>query len=103
MSSDTVPADLLGKMVGDKNSLAGISSQEGHFLKAFKYGHPLLLDEINLVSQALLQFIEEALDSEVISIEIPRITINNNKKIPDFSQLLLKIQIKDFLLIKAKI
>ena len=49
MSSDTVPADLLGKMVGDKNSLAGISSQEGNFLKAFKYGHPLLLDEINFV------------------------------------------------------
>ena len=24
MSSDTVPSDLLGKMVGDKNSLAGI-------------------------------------------------------------------------------
>ena len=71
MSSDTVPADLLGKMVGDKNSLAGISSQEGHFLKAFKYGHPLLLDEINLASQAVLQCIEEALDSEVISIEIP--------------------------------
>ena len=47
MSSDTVPADLLGKIVGDKNSLAGLSSQEGSFLKAFKYGHPLLLDEIN--------------------------------------------------------
>ena len=66
MSSDTSPSDLLGKMVGDKNSLAGISSQEGHFLKAFKYGHPLLLDEINLASQAVLQCIEEALDSEVI-------------------------------------
>ena len=75
MSSDTVPADLLGKMVGDKNSLAGISSQEGHFLKAFKYGHPLLLDEINLASQAVLQCIEEALDSEVISIEIPGFTL----------------------------
>ena len=48
-----------------------MESQEGHFLKAFKYGHPLFLDEINLVSQALLQFIEEALDSEVMSIEIP--------------------------------
>ena len=26
ISSDTVPDDLLGKIVGDKNSLAGISS-----------------------------------------------------------------------------
>ena len=85
MSSDTVPADLLGKMVGDKNSLAGISSQEGHFLKAFKYGHPLLLDEINLASQAVLQCIEEALDSEVISIEIPGFPLTQIKKHPDFA------------------
>ena len=35
MSSDTVPADLLGKKVGDKKLLAGISSQEGYFLKDF--------------------------------------------------------------------
>ena len=69
--SDTVPADLLRKKVGDKNSLAEISSQEGHFLKIFKYGHPLLLDETNLAFQTVLQRMEEALDSEVISIEIP--------------------------------
>ena len=80
MSSDTVPSDLLGKMVGDKNLLAGISSQEGYFLKAFKCGHSLLLNTINLESQAILQCIEEALDSEVIIIQIPRISINNNKK-----------------------
>ena len=85
MSSDTVPADLLGKMVGDKNSLAGISSQEGHFLKAFKYGHPLLLDEINLASQAVLPCIEEALDSEVISIEIPGFPLTIIRKHPDFA------------------
>lgn len=85
MSSDTVPSDLLGKMVGDKRSLAGISSQEGHFLKAFKYGHPLLLDEINLASQAVLQCIEEALDSELISIEIPGFPLTEIKKHPDFS------------------
>ena len=71
MSSDTVPSDLLGKVVGDKTSLAGISIKEGDFLRAFKYGHPLLLDEINLASPAVLQCIEEALDSEVISLEMP--------------------------------
>ena len=85
MSSDTVPSDLLGKMVGDKNSLAGISSQEGHFLKAFKDGHPLLLDEINLASQAVLQCIEEALDSEIISIEIPGFPLTKIKKHSDFA------------------
>jgi midasin (ATPase involved in ribosome maturation) len=85
MSSDTVPADLLGKIVGDKNSLAGISSQEGHFLKAFKYGHPLLLDEINLGSQGVLQCIEEALDSEIISIEIPGFPLTIIRKYPNFT------------------
>ena len=62
-----------------------MESQEGHFLKAFKYGHPLLLDEINLASQAVLQCIEEALDSEVISIEIPGFPLTLIKKHPDFS------------------
>jgi len=57
MFSDTVPSNLLGKMIGNKNSLDGMSSQEGHFFKTFKYGHPLLLDEINLASQAVLQCI----------------------------------------------
>ena len=37
MSSDIVPANLLGKMIGEKNSLAEISSQECHFLTVFKY------------------------------------------------------------------
>ena len=86
MSSDTVPVEILGKMVGeDRNSFAGISSQEGHFFKAFKYGHPLLLDEINFASQAVLQFIEEVLDSEVISIKIPGFPLTIIRKHPDFA------------------
>lgn len=84
MSYDTVPADHLGKIVGEKNSLAGISSQDGHFLKPFKYSHPLLLDEINLASQAVLQCIEESLDSLVISIEIPGFLLTLIRKHPDF-------------------
>ena len=85
MSYDIVPADLLGKMVVDKKSLAGISFQEGYFLKAFKYGHPLLLDGIDLASQDVLQCIEEALDSEIISIEIPGFPLTSIKKHPDFA------------------
>ena len=96
MSSDTVPADLLGKIVGDKNSLAGISSQEGHFLKTFKYGHPLLLDEINLGSQAVLECIEEALDSEIISIEMPGFPLTIIRKHPNFAWLLFKTQKRIF-------
>jgi len=45
-------------MVGYKNSLAGKSSLEGYFLIALKYGHPFLIDEINLIPQAVLQCIE---------------------------------------------
>jgi midasin (ATPase involved in ribosome maturation) len=84
-SSDKVPADLLGKIVGDKNSLAGISSQEGHFLKAFKYGHPLILDEINLGSQTVLQCIEKALDSEIINIEIAGFPLTIIRNHPNFA------------------
>ena len=85
ISSDTVPSDLLGKMVSDKNSLAGISSQEVNFLRAFKYGHPLLLDEINLGNQAVLECIEGVLDSEMISIEVPGFPLTIIKKHPDFA------------------
>ena len=84
-SFDTVPADLLGKIVGDKNSLAGISSQEDHFLKASKYGHPLPLDEINLGSQTVLQCIEKALDSEIIIIEIAEFPLTIIRKHPNFA------------------
>ena len=85
MSSDTVPSDLLGKMVGNKDSLAGLSLEYGHFLKAYKDGHPLLLDEINLASEAVLQCIEEALDSDSISIEIPGFPLKSIPKHKDFA------------------
>ena len=85
MSSDTVPSDLLGKMVGDKDSLAGLSLKYGHFLKAYKDGHPLLLDEINLASESVLQCIEEALDSDSINIEIPGSPLQSIPKHQDFA------------------
>ena len=85
MSSDTVPSDLLGKMVGDKDSLAGLSLQYGHFLKAYKEGYPLLLDEINLASESVLQCIEEALDSDSINIEIPGFPLKSIPKHENFA------------------
>ena len=84
MSSDTVPSDLLGKIVGDENSLAGISYKEGTFLKAFRDGHPLLLDEINLSSPSVLQCIEEALDFDIISLENPGMPFIEQKKNDNF-------------------
>ena len=67
MSSDTITSQLIEKIVGDENSLAGISYRDGNFLKAFRNGHPLLLDEINLSSPSVLQIIEEALDFDIIN------------------------------------
>ena len=84
MSSDTVPSDLLGKIVGDENSLAGISYKEGTFLKAFRDGHPLLLDEINLSSPSVLQCIEEALDFDIISLENPGMPFIEQKNNDNF-------------------
>ena len=85
MSSDTSPSDLIGKIIGDDNSLAGISYKEGYFLKAFKEGHPLLLDEINLASPSVLQYIEDSLDSKEISLEIPGMPLIVEKMNPNFS------------------
>ena len=84
LSSDTTTADLLGKIVGDKNSLAGVSSKKGIFLIAFSEGYPLLLDEINLASPIVLQCIEEALDSGIISVEISGFPLKQYKRNPDF-------------------
>ena len=71
LSSETKTQDLIGRYFGDENSWAGISQQDGPFLQAFKEGKVLLLDEVNLASESVLQCIEKALDSGVLSIEIP--------------------------------
>ena len=58
------------KFMGNKTSLSGLEIVDGPFLKAFKKGIPLILDEINLAPEEVLQCIEEALDSGEINIEI---------------------------------
>ena len=71
LSSESKISDLIGKYSGTNNSFAGISFQPGPFIKAFSKGHCLLLDEINLANPSILQCIEEALDTKVLSIEVP--------------------------------
>lgn len=70
LSSETKSSYLLGRYVGNKKSWAGISMKMGPFLDAFENGYTILLDEINLASEECLQFIEEALDSGRISVDI---------------------------------
>ena len=85
LSQETRIQDLLGSYVGDQNSFAGIKIVDGGFIEAFRDGYPLLLDEINLAPKDVLQSIQEALDSKILSIEIPGKLLQEIKAHPDFT------------------
>ena len=70
LSSQTKSDDLLCQIAGDPNSPAGLKVVDGAFLRAFRDGYPLLLDEFNLASESVLQFILEAISSGILSIII---------------------------------
>jgi len=70
LSSQTRSDDLLCQIAGDPDSPAGLKTIDGVFLRAFRDGYPLLLDEINLANESVLQFILEAISSGVLSIII---------------------------------
>ena len=70
LSAEVKINDLMQKFMGNKSSLSGLEIVDGPFLKAFKGGIPLILDEINLAPEEVLQCIEEALDSGEINMEI---------------------------------
>ena len=80
LSAEVKINDLIQKFMGNKNSLSGLEIFDGPFLKAFKNGIPLILDEINLASEEVLQCIEESLDSGEINMEISGIGNINCKK-----------------------
>ena len=80
LSAEVKINDLMQKFMGNKNSLSGLEIVDGPFIKAFKGGIPLILDEINLASEEVLQCIEEALDSGEINMEISGIGNVNYKK-----------------------
>ena len=67
LSAEVKINDLIQKFMGDKNSLSGLEIVDGPFLKAFKKGIPLILDEINLASEDVLQCLEDAIDSGEIN------------------------------------
>ena len=70
LSAETKIDNLMSKYVGDCKSVVGIKNEDGAFLKAFKEGKILILDEINLASKEVLNCIGQALDSEVLSTEL---------------------------------
>ena len=70
LSSQTRSDDLLCQIAGDPDSPSGLKTIDGVFLRAFRDGYPLLLDEINLANESVLQFLLEAISSGILSIII---------------------------------
>ena len=84
LSKETKISDLFGKYAGDSESLDGIKMIDGPFIEAFRDGHCLHLDEINLAPVSVLQCIEEALDTKVLSIEITGLPLKSFPMHPNF-------------------
>ena len=82
LCQDTKPSDLMGSFVGDSNALSGLKLVKGVFVEAYEEGYCLLLDEINLATKEVLQCIEDAIDSKVLSFqnngEVFKIKMNPN-------------------------
>ena len=68
-SAETKIDDLLVKFSGDNTSASGLKVEEGQFFKAYTKGHKILLDEINLAPREVLECIQQALHSKVLSVE----------------------------------
>ena len=71
LNEETKIDDLLIKFSGDDNSVSGLKVVEGPFFKAYTKGHKILLDNINLASREVLECIQQALDSRILSVELP--------------------------------
>ena len=86
LSKETKISDLFGKYSGSADSLDGITWTPGPFIEAFSTGegHCLLLDEINLAPISVLQCIEEAIDTGVLSIEITGLPLQKFNMKPNF-------------------
>ena len=86
LSKETKISDLFGKYSGSSDSLDGITMTKGPFIEAFNsgQGHCLLLDEINLAPISVLQCIEEAIDTGILSIEISGLPLQRFEMKPNF-------------------
>ena len=69
LSAGTKIDDLLVKFTGDNNSLSSLKVEKGQFFKTYTKGHKILLDEINLVPREVIECIQQALDSKILSVE----------------------------------
>ena len=84
LSSETSIEDLMGRLVSNSENWSGFSFVEGPFIDAYSNGKILLLDEVNLVQKAIIQCIQSALDSDVISVEISGRKMKKNYRHKNF-------------------
>ena len=85
-SSETTIDQLIGYPTIDESSSSGIAYHKGPFTEAYENGYSLILDEFNLAHEDVLQCIEGALDSGILTIEDPTrennvITMHSNFKL----------------------
>ena len=69
LSAETKIDDLLFKFTGDNNSASGHKVEEGQVFRTYTKRHKILLDEINLDLREVLEYIQQALDSILLSVE----------------------------------
>lgn len=84
LSQETQFDDLIAKYVSDLSCFSRLKLVNGTFLEAYKYGYPILLDEINLASKNVLQSIQEAIGSESLSVETQGKKLEEIKKHSNF-------------------
>ena len=75
---------MTAKFVRDNKSITGQNVKEGLFVKAYRKGYILLLDEINLATQNVLQNIQQSLDNELLSVETNRNSLLEVRKHKNF-------------------
>ena len=71
MSANTKPGDILGKFIGNSDSLAGVIPVKCIYTQAFEEGNCLNFDECNLSPQETLQCTEGSLDIGVLNVDMP--------------------------------
>ena len=85
LSAETKIDDLLVKYIGDKNSASGLKTEEGLFYKAYTKGRKILLDEINLAPKEVLECIQQAIDSGILSVECSGKILEKHPKAENFA------------------
>ena len=84
LSGETKIDDLFVKFAEDNSSLSGLKIEEGPFFRAYRRGHKILMDHINLAPREALECIQQALDTKILSVELPGKVLEKFRMHPNF-------------------